>query len=151
MSKVRKSAAFAAVVCAFVGGWEGLQLVAYRDPINIPTICYGETKNVRMGMKATKAECDAMLIESLIEHEDGMLRCLKREVPDGAHLAFLSLTYNVGVGNFCRSTLVKKANAGDIKGACEELMKWNRAGGVVFRGLTNRRKAEREICLRGIE
>lgn len=150
MSKVRKSAAFAAAAVALVGAWEGLQLTAYRDPIGIPTICYGETKNVRMGMRATKAECDAKLIESLIEHENGMLRCLKRDVPDGAHLAFLSLTYNVGVGNFCRSTLVKKANAGDIRGACEELMKWNRAGGIVFRGLTNRRKAEREICLKGL-
>lgn len=151
MSKVRKSAAFAAAAVALVGAWEGLQLTAYRDPIGIPTVCYGETKNVRMGMKFTKPECDLMLVKSLIEHEDGMLRCLKRDVPEGAHLAFLSLTYNVGVGNFCKSTLVRKANAGDIKGACDELMKWNRAGGIVFRGLTNRRKAEREICLRGLK
>lgn len=150
MSRMRNSAAFAAAVCAFVGGYEGLQLVAYRDPVGIPTICYGETRNVRMGMTASKAECDAKLLASLIAHEDGMLRCLIRPLPEGAHLAFLSLTYNIGVARFCASTLARKANAGDIAGACDELPKWNRAGGVEWRGLTRRRAAERDICLRGL-
>lgn len=150
MTTFRKSAVATATLVTLVGGFEGLRQTAYRDPIGIPTICYGETKNVRMGMKATKAECDAMLISSLIEHEDGMNKCLRREIPEKARVAFVSFTYNVGVGNFCKSTLAKRANAGDIAGACQELLKWNRAGGVVFPGLTRRREAERKICLEAV-
>ncbi|MCL4712152.1 MAG: lysozyme [Pseudorhodoplanes sp.] len=147
---MRTSAKFAAAVVAVVGAHEGLQLAAYRDPIGIPTICYGETKHVRMGMTATRAECDALLVRSLIEHEDGMLTCLTSTVPEGAHMAFLSLTYNIGVGNFCRSTLVRKANAGDLHGACDEILKWNKAGGIVWRGLVRRREEERKICIGGL-
>jgi lysozyme len=150
MSRVKKTAGGAAVVCAFIGGWEGLQYHAYKDVIGVPTICYGQTKGVKMGMTATKEECDASLIREVVEHEEGLLRCMRGDLPINAHFAFVSWTYNVGVGNACKSTLVKKANAGDVKGACNELLRWNRAGGVVFRGLTRRREAERELCLRGL-
>jgi GH24 family phage-related lysozyme (muramidase) len=137
-------------VLAFVGGFEGRSLVAYRDIVGIATICDGDTKNVRMGMKATHEECDERTVRRLIEHEDGMLRCLKVDLPDGPRLAFLSMTYNVGVAAFCNSTLLRKANAGDIRGACNELPRWNRAGGKEVRGLTRRRLAEQAICLNGL-
>lgn len=154
--RMRKgTAAFVAATLAFIGGWEGLSLVAYKDVVGVLTICYGETKNVRAGYRMTKAECDTQLLKSVIAHEDGMMKCLRRDVPEGAHLAFLSLTYNVGVGAFCGSTVARRANAGDIKGACEALMAWNkgRINGrlVPISGLTNRRTAEREICLKGLK
>lgn len=150
--KTRIAGAAAAVAITLVGTWEGLRLTAYRDPIGIPTICYGETLGVKLGDKKTKAECDAMLVQSLRRHEAGMRRCLTNpdRIPTKSYIAFVSFTYNVGVGNFCRSTLHRKANAGDIRGACNELPKWNRAGGKVLRGLTRRRSAERELCLEGV-
>jgi lysozyme len=151
-SRLKRNSAFAAAVVVLVGGFEGFRQVAYLDPVGIPTICFGETRGVRLGMKATRAECEAMLTRSLIEHEEGMARCLRQpeRIPDGAYGAFLSFTYNVGVGAFCGSTLARKANAGDIRGACAELSKWDRAKGIRLPGLTKRRAAERALCERGL-
>jgi lysozyme len=55
--------------------------------------------------------------------------------------------YNVGSGAACRSTLAKRANAGDWRAACDQLLRWDRAGGAVVRGLTNRRAAEHRLCV----
>ena len=151
-SRLAKSGAVMAAAVALVGAWEGLRTVAYRDVVGIPTVCFGETRGVEMGDRYTVDECKAMLGDGLIEFEAGMRKCLTSPdaIPDGAYVAFLSLSYNIGPGAFCKSTLVRKANVGDIKGACDELPKWNRAGGRVVKGLTNRRAAERELCLKGL-
>lgn len=153
MSNLRTGSAFALAACALIGGFEGLRQTAYRDVVGVPTICYGETKNVRMGMRRTKPECDEMLVQSLIGYDDGLMQCLKperRDLADGVHLAMLSVTYNIGIGAFCHSTMARRINAGDIKGACNALLAWNKAGGVPWPGLTRRRQAERKICLEGL-
>jgi lysozyme len=105
-----------------------------------------------MGDVYTVDECKAMLGDALIEFETGMRKCMIRpdSVPDKPYVAFLSFTYNVGVGAFCKSTLARKVNSGDLRGACNELPKWNRAGGRVIRGLTIRRAEERKLCLEGV-
>lgn len=138
----------AAVAVALVGAFEGLRTVAYRDPIGIPTICFGSTKGVRIGDRKTVPECEALLIEELRDHELGMRLCMKEpdKVPEGAYIAFLSFTYNVGVGAFCKSTLRKKADAGDLRGACAELSRWDKAAGIRLPGLTKRRAEERKMC-----
>ena len=152
-SRLKKGAAITGVVVTLVGGFEGLRTVAYRDPVGIPTICFGETKNVRMGMTATVEECKGMLTESLVEHELGMAKCLRDpdSIPDKTYGAFVSFTYNVGVGAFCKSTLARKANAGDLASACNQLLFWTRAGGIKLPGLVKRREAERELCLEGLK
>lgn len=150
MSRLKKGSAIAAVCCALVGSFEGLRQVAYLDVIGVPTACYGEIKNIKLGMKFTRQECEGMLIESLMAHERGMMACTKVELPDDRYAALLSFTYNVGVGAYCGSTLVKKLNAGDVVGACNELSRWTRAKGIVFPGLVKRRAAERELCLKGV-
>jgi lysozyme len=63
--------------------------------------------------------------------------------------ALVSFTYNVGAGAFRTSTLLKKLNAGDTVGACNQLPRWNKAGGKVLPGLTRRRAAEQALCLKG--
>lgn len=155
MSRLKKgliagSLALTALATGFVSQWEGRELRAYQDIVHVWTICDGETKGVRPGDVATPAECDAMLARNLVVYEQGLDRCLTRSVPGQVKVAFLSWTYNVGVGAACGSTLVRKANAGDIRGACNELPKWNRAGGRVIQGLTNRRLAEQKLCLGGL-
>ena len=57
---MRKTAGWLAVAVSVVGGFEGLRQSAYLDPVSIPTICYGETRGVKLGDTRTKAECDAM-------------------------------------------------------------------------------------------
>lgn len=153
MSRLKKSAGLMAAAVALVGAWEGLRLTAYRDIVGVPTVCFGETRGVKMGDRYTADECRVMLGDGLAEFETGMRRCLVAPdaIPAKPYVAFLSLSYNIGTGAFCRSTLVRKVNAGDIRGACDEILKWNRAGGRVVKGLSNRRKEERAICLEGLK
>lgn len=141
-----------AALIALVGGFEGVRTVAYRDSVGVPTICYGETLNVHMGDRKSLAECKAMFAKRLLQFADKMESCIKRPgaIPDKAYLAFASLTYNIGSGAFCQSTLAKKLNAGDLRGACQEILKWDRAGGAKLPGLTNRRQAEYKLCMEGV-
>ncbi|BBL73968.1 lysozyme [Methylomagnum ishizawai] len=151
--KSRLTGGVLAAAVALTGGYEGLRTVAYRDPIGIPTICFGETRGVRMGDRATADQCRTLLGARLREFEAGMVACLDRpeSIPDGAYIAALDLTYNIGTGAFCKSTLRRKLNAGDIAGACEEFPRWNKAGGVEWPGLTRRRAEERELCRAGFK
>ncbi len=105
---------------------------------------------MRPGDRYSEAECDAMLAREIIAYEAALDRCLTADVPIGMKVALVSWTYNVGAAAACRSTLLRKANAGDLTGACNELPRWNRAGGRVIRGLTNRRMSERAMCLKAL-
>ena len=69
------------------------------------------------------------------------------ELTQGQFDALVSFAYNVGSRALSTSTLLKKLNAGDIKGAADEFLRWNKSGGKVMPGLTNRRKAERALFL----
>lgn len=130
-----------------VAPFEGKQNKAYLDPVNIWTLCYGSTKDVKKGDYKTDDECLELLAEDLVEHDKKMLRYVEVNLTDYEHAAFLSFAYNVGVGAFSKSTLLKKLNKGDYIGACNELSKWDKAGGKVLKGLTKRREAERQMCL----
>jgi lysozyme len=81
----------------------------------------------------------------LLKHSKA-LECINHPLTDGQKAAFLSFAFNVGNGNFCGSTLVRKANAGDMRGACAELSRWVYAGGKELPGLVRRRAAERAMC-----
>lgn len=155
-SRLRKAGigltAAGGLAVALVGGWEGLKLYSYRDVIGVWTACYGETRGIKPGMRFTKAQCDTMLIDGLEDFEAGMRACLTRPdaIPEKPYVAFLSLAYNVGTGTFCQSSVAKKANAGDLRGACDALMLYVNAGGRRIQGLVNRRTAERKLCLEGV-
>lgn len=141
-----------AVAIALVGSWEGLRLTSYRDVIGVWTVCYGETRGVKPGMRFTKQQCGDMLIDGLEDFEAGMRACLRNPdaIPDKPYVAFLSLSYNIGTGAFCKSSIARKANAGDLRGACDALMLYTRAGGREIKGLVNRRVDERRLCLEGL-
>jgi lysozyme len=151
-NRIKNGTKAAVVLVVLVAGFEGLRTIAYRDPVGIPTICFGETRNVHMGDVKSKEECKTMLANRLGEFERGINECLRNPglIPDGAYVASISFAYNVGVRAFCNSTMKKKLDAGDIRGACDELLKWTKARGIYLPGLANRRKAEREICLKAI-
>ncbi|HBA4407601.1 TPA: lysozyme [Escherichia coli] len=70
-------------------------------------------------------------------------------IPETTRGALYSFVYNVGAGNFRTSTLLRKINQGDIKGACDQLRRWTYAGGKQWKGLMTRRDIEREVCLWG--
>ena len=131
--------------------YEGTVLRTYKDPVSILTACTGHTgPELRMGQTFTKEQCETMLYGDLLKHTDA-LDCIKRPMTDGQKAAFLSFAFNVGDKAFCDSTLARKANAGDMPGACAELSRWTRAGGRELPGLVKRRAAERELCERGLQ
>lgn len=150
MSRLRKGGAIAAMCVAFTGSAEGLRTKAYPDSIGVPTICYGETKGVHLGDHKTKAECDAMFISRLDHFANAVEKCVKRPMADKTEVAFVSLAYNIGEGGFCKSSVVRFYNAGAYHEACNRIMAFNRAGGIVFPGLTKRRERERKLCQEGI-
>lgn len=139
-----------ALAAAFIAPWEGVELRAYRDIVGVPTICYGETRGVQMGDTATLAECQTQLAKAVADFERGIRPCLPATLPDKTRAAFVSAAYNIGTAAFCRSSMSRRALAGDLPGACDALRMWNKAGGKVVRGLTNRREAERKLCLEGL-
>lgn len=146
----KKTAAWCAIAVTCVSGFEGLRTVAYADPVGIPTICFGETKGVRMGDRATVEKCKGMLAESLQIANRQVDSCVSQFLPDTRRAALVSFTYNVGGQAFCSSTLVRKLNAGDTRGACNELSRWTRAKGIELPGLAKRRAAERAMCMQGL-
>lgn len=135
---------------AIVQPWEGRELRAYQDIVGVWTICDGDTNNVRPGMVETDKGCDVRLYANLKRYQSELDKCLVVDLPVKTEAAFVSWTYNIGWGAACKSTLVRKANAGDVRGACDELMKWVNAGGRFVKGLFNRRTAERQLCLEGL-
>ncbi|UDF29402.1 UNVERIFIED_ORG: lysozyme [Roseateles sp. XES5] len=151
-SRLKKGSALLAAAVALIGSWEGLRTVAYRDVVGIPTVCYGETRGVSMGDSYTAEECRAMLGDGIVEFEQGMRKCLTAPdaIPAKSYVAFLSLSYNIGNRAFCGSTVARRANAGDVRGACEAILMWDKAGGRRVQGLANRRADERRICLQGV-
>ena len=131
--------------------YEGTVLQSYRDPIGIVTACVGHTgPELRMGQRYTRQQCEDMLYGDLLKHAQA-LDCIKQPMTDGQKAAFVSFAFNVGNRAFCDSTLARKANAGDMAGACAELSRWTRAGGSELPGLVKRRAAERELCERGLQ
>lgn len=143
-------AAAAALVAPLVAKHEGTVLRTYRDPIGIVTACTGHTgQELKIGQTFTREQCEDMLYKDLVQHADA-LGCISQPLTDGQRAAFLSFAFNVGEGAFCGSTLVRKANAGDMDGACAELSRWTYAGGKQLPGLVRRRVAERAMCEGGL-
>ena len=126
--------------------YEGHVPWVHRDPIGRLAACYGhDDQTMTPGKRFTAAECQAMLDQDLLKHSEA-LDCIKTPMTDGQKAAFLSFSFNVGNQAFCRSTLAKKANQGDLLGACAELSRWTLAGGKELPGLVRRRAAERAMC-----
>ena len=146
------AAAAIAIAIAFIAPWEGVELRAYRDIVGVPTICYGETRGVKMGNTATLSACKDQLAVAVVEFDREMSPCLPAQLPDKTRAAFLSFSYNLGAKILCVSpTMSRLIKARDIAGACNAMTMFNRAGGKVVRGLTNRRAAERKLCLEGLQ
>jgi lysozyme len=136
-----------AVVLALIAGFEGFREEAYLDSAGVPTIGYGTTLGVEMGDTITREMAEEMLLRDTSYAGDAVERCVHVPLAPNEYAAFVSLAYNVGGGAFCRSTLVRKLNAGDYTGACNELPRWVYAGGQRLRGLEIRREKERRLCL----
>lgn len=148
--KVRTAAAGLAISGAALVGiamHEGYVPHAYKDPVGIWTIGFGETAGVKPGQTTTPIRAMVQMLDSANAIAKGMVTCIHVPIAQHEFDAYLSFTYNVGAGAFCRSTLAKKLNEGKYEEACAELKKWVYAGGKTLPGLVNRREQEYKKCM----
>lgn len=160
-----------------VAMWEGTEYKPYRDVVGVLTVCNGYTgPDIVPGKVYTKAECDALLVQDVTKHGQGVLACAKVPLNQNQYDALTSFAFNVGVHGACKSRAMTLINQGRYTEGCKALAHgpagsrtsacntkacierregnadpaWSYAGGQFFRGLHNRRLAERDMCLKPI-
>lgn len=140
----------AMLLVGFVAQWEGKSNDPYRDLVGVWTVCYGETR-VQM-RRYTDAECIEMKANALADFAEPVLkRNPELKGRDNQLAAAVSLSYNIGSAAYARSTVARRFSEGRWREACDAFLLWNQAGGRVVKGLDNRRRSERELCLRGLK
>lgn len=102
---------------------EGFSGDAYLDSAGIPTICYGETKGVRMGQSRSVSECQEQLIRSVSEHAEALVG-LPMSLPDVVLLGSIDMAYNVGVYGFKGSKVHRLLSTGDYRSAGKAVLEW---------------------------
>lgn len=154
-------ASAAAALLVFTPVQEGRVLKTYRDMGGVLTYCDGATENAIWGKTYTIAECNAQLDYDLARHAEGVNSCLPMDqLTLGQRIAFVDLAYNIGVTNFCRSSVARLARERKVSASCDALLLWNgivksvrqpdgsiKKVKTVVRGLQLRRERERVICL----
>ena len=129
-------------------------LRVYLDMIGVATACDGLTgEGIKVGKSFTEAQCAQMLVDRLTADGAHVMACtpgLALSIPrrDNVRYAALSLGHHVGWPTYCRSTMRRQINAGQIRAACTSLTWFNKAGGRVVPGIVARRKREQAICLK---
>jgi lysozyme len=144
----------------FIKEFEGFETLPYPDAAGFMTVGYGHL--IKKGEKfssVTPDEAEILLGHDLINFEKIVNTNVKVDLNQNQFDALVSFVFNVGEGKegvkdgFVTlrsgkpSTMLRKLNAGDYEGAANEFPKWNRAGGVVLKGLIRRREAEKELFL----
>lgn len=113
-----------------------------------PTLGFGDAQGVKPGQKTDPVRALIRLGNQVSTFESEMRACIG-DVPLHQHEwdAYVSLTFNIGSEAFCKSTLVKTLKARDYKGACDQILRWDRFKGKPLAGLTKRRQEEHAKCL----
>lgn len=147
--------------------FEGLSLKAYYDPVGYPTIGFGHLLSLKAFEFKTKTNTwnealaalrlqypDISLEQATILLEQDMIKAykavmfnVKYPLNNNQLAALTDFVFNVGPGNFRNSTLLKLINRGELQDAADQFLRWNKAGGIVLKGLTNRTIARRKLFL----
>ena len=131
-----------------IATWEGFRSTAYIPiPGDVPTIGFGTTDGVKMGDSIDPVKALQRKITDISKFEGALKQCVTVPLHQREYDSYLSLAYNIGPAAFCNSTLVRLLNQGRYEEACTQILRWNRAGGRVVQGLTNRREAEYKQCI----
>lgn len=133
--------------------FEGFRSKPYLCSAGVATIGYGTTvysngTKVRLSDKPISVEEATDMLQYQCDRVYG--HCVSGKAISSTQNQFdamVSFTYNVGCGAFGSSTLLRKHNARDYKGAADEFLRWNKAGGKILNGLVRRRDAERKLYL----
>ena len=132
---------------------EGVVLNPYKDSVGIPTIGIGSTyyedgTKVTMKDKAITKERAIQLAKNVVKSFEARVnKSIIVPMTQNQFDAMVLLCYNIGESGFARSSVVRNFNAGNLQKAADSFLLWNKAGGKVSKGLTNRRKKERNLFL----
>lgn len=130
---------------ALIKEFEGLKLNAYFCSAGVLTIGWGTTAGVKPGDKITEAQAEEMLRADVVKFERGVFDAVKVPLAKHQFDALVVLAYNIGLGAFRTSTLLRLLNKGELSAAASQFDRWNKAGGKTLAGLTRRRAAERKL------
>ena len=147
MSLRNNAIALSAAGLVALASWEAFRSEPYLDIGGVWTDGFGNTNNVQPGKSVTVPQALNQLLINVKSAEGAVNTCITKPLTQGEFDAFVKFTFNVGNRAFCNSTLVRKFNAGDNVGACNELTRWVYVKGVKVNGLVNRREAEKKLCL----
>ena len=123
---------------------------AYLCPARVPTIGWGCTEGVKLGMVWTEAEAEAALRREIAKFENAVNTSVTVEINQNEFDAMVSLAYNIGAAGFKRSSVLRRLNKGDRTGAAKAFHMWNRGGGRILAGLVSRRAREAALFLKPV-
>ena len=134
--------------------FEGFSSTPYLCPAGIPTIGYGSTyyedgTKVTLKDKSITEQRGSELLEFVANKtfSENINKVVKVPLTQNQFDALVSFSYNIGNKNFNWSTLLKKINQSDYKGASLEFGRWNQSNGKILNGLVSRRQKEKELFL----
>ena len=135
-----------AIAAEIIRKWEGCALTAYLCPAGVWTVGWGATgPGIQRGTTWTHEQADNRLAADIAKFAKGVHRVVKVKLEPHQAGALYSFAYNIGLGAFEKSTLLRLLNAGDYKGAAAQFDRWNKAKGKVLNGLVRRRAHERSV------
>jgi lysozyme len=144
-----------AILMVLLGFFEGDRLTAYHDVGGVPTICRGITHGVTMGEVMTSEQCQQMDAVEALQYMGYVKRYVHGDQTPARQAALADFAYNVGLGNFLRSSVVKLINAGQIAKGCQALLLYVyvRVNGklVVVPWQVKRRGIENQLCMAGVD
>ena len=134
---------------AAIAGYEGFSDTVYIPvPGDVPTAGFGHTDpSMQIGDKITRKQAEEWLREDASAGARAVKKCVHVPLSQTEFDVYTSFAFNIGVGAFCNSTLVKRLNSGDYASACSELRRWVYVKGRRVQGLVNRRESEYRRCM----
>jgi len=131
---------------AIIRKWESLRLKAYKCSADVWTIGWGHTKGVKQGDVCTIEKANEYFKEDL-EEKELQINNLNLQLTDNEYSALISFIFNIGIGNFTKSTMLRLLKQNKKIEASNEFQKWNKCKGETLDGLTKRRRDERDLFL----
>lgn len=111
---------------------EGYREQAYADPTwgwKIPTVGFGTTDDVRRGDSLPVVPALQRALKDASKFEGAIKRCVTAPLHQAELDLYVLFSYNIGSSGFCNSTVVRRLNALDYRGACEAILLWNKSNG----------------------
>ena len=132
---------------SFIKKWEGCRLKAYQCSAHVWTIGWGHTAGVKPGMVIDQSKADSLFLVDIKQYEQAVTQYVQVPLNQNQYDALVSFCYNVGIGAFQKSTLLRVLNQQNYDEAANQFLRWTRAGNKVIQGLVNRRTDEKELFL----